>query len=383
MQNPDAKTHCQSCFAERYGDTPVVTASAPGRLEILGNHTDYNAGLTLSCAVGFRCYASIRLIDEPVVRLSSTAFVDEPKLYPLNRLHSAAADWTAYLLGLVRVLQLRGHVVPGFSMLIDSEVPASAGLSSSSAMEMAALTALVEAIKIQLHPLDLAEIGQQTEVQIVGAQTGLLDPLSVLLGQADHLLGIDFQNLSTELYAMPPGWCFVAVDSGVKHDLTHEYNDRRSVCEAAAVAMGRPSLREVDFDCLYAHGSEMGEEAWRCARHVLTENDRVRLAKRALEQGDVARIGRLMFESHTSSRDDFRNSCDELDVLIDYARQDDRCVGARLSGGGFGGITIHLVREADASGYLGDLLGWCEDTWQEARWGKVCRIDQGARVERC
>lgn len=381
MLKADAKARSEARFAELFGMAASCTASAPGRLEVLGNHTDYNLGLTLSCAVDLRCYASIAALDRPEVRLSSTAVQGEPEVYPLNRLSAPKGHWANYVLGLVAILRQRGHVLPGMAIHFNSQVPGSAGLSSSSALEMSSLTAMARLIGLDLPPIEMAKIGQRVESDVVGAQTGLLDQLTSLLGKRGHLLGIDFKTLKTQYVPMPAGWCFVAVDSGVKHDLTQAYNQRRASCEKAAAAMGVDSLRDVDPDRLAQFRSAMPDDVWRCARHVVSEIDRVRQAHAALQQGDIKTLGELMFQSHVSSRDDFRNSCAALDAVVEHALQDSRCVGARLSGGGFGGITIHLVREDDAQAYLADLLGVFKVGAQADRWSQVCRLDDGARVE--
>lgn len=378
MRDTVSKSSCVARFAERFGAPPAVVASAPGRLEVLGNHTDYNNGRTLSCAVGFRCFAAISPLDRAEVRLASTAFDDGPMVYPLDSPVAGHGHWANYVLGLVAALKQRGHAVPGFELLVDSAVPSSAGMSSSAALEMAVLVGLVELMGLALPAVELARIGQAAESQAVGAQTGLLDQLSVLLGRCGHLLEIDFKSLQTKPRALPEGWCFVAVDSGVKHDLTQAYNDRRASCQAAAGAMGVVSLREATLDQLTQQRDRMAGEAFLCAQHVLEENQRV---EEAVASGDPHRLGALMFASHESSRINFRNSCRELDELVAFAKADARCIGARLSGGGFGGITIHLVRTCDAQAYLHDLMGHCKQAGQEDRWGAVCQVDGGARLE--
>lgn len=381
MLKADAKARCEARFAELFGMAASYTASAPGRLEVLGNHTDYNMGLTFSCAVDLRCYASIAALDRPEVRLSSTAVQGETEVYPLDRLFAPKGHWANYVLGLVAILKQGGHALPGMAIHLDSQVLGSAGLSSSSALEMSSLSAMARLIGLDLPAIEMAKIGQRVESDVVGAQTGLLDQLTSLFGKRGHLLGIDFKTLKTHCVPMPAGWCFVAVDSAVKHDLTQEYNQRRASCEKAAAAMGFASLSDAGPDQLDRSRSAMPDDAWQCARHVVSENDRVRQAHAAMQQGDIITLGELMFQSHASSRDDFRNSCAPLDALVEHAQQDSRCVGARLSGGGFGGITIHLVREDDAQAYLADLLGVFKVEAHPDRWAQICRLDDGARVE--
>lgn len=380
MHDIDPKSRCEARFEAILGRPASYTASAPGRIEVLGNHTDYNLGLTLSCAVGQRCFASIAPLATAEIHLASTADKGTAVVYPLEKPFAPNGHWANYILGLVQTLEDRGCKTQGFAMLIDSDVPSSAGLSSSSALGMSALTAIKAMWQLDLRDIDLAKIGQRVESDIVGAQTGLLDPLSVLLGRRGHLLEIDFKTLQTQQHAMPTGWCFVAVDSGVKHDLTQAYNQRRRSCEQAAKVMNVVSLREADSRLFAEHRPELSEDASRCARHVIGENRRVMRAAEAICQGDVQSLGALMFSSHQSSRDGFRNSCLALDQLVDFAKQDGRCLGARLSGGGFGGVTIHLVRQADAENYLRDLLASCQSGLEPKRWGVVCQIDGGVRL---
>lgn len=368
-------------FKELIGTEPAVIASAPGRLEVLGNHTDYNGGLTLSCAVGLRCYAALAPLNKPVVRLATTMHDEAPSDFALDHPRAPHGRWENFVLGLLDALRRRGYDVPGFAMLIDSRVPRSAGVSSSAAMEMSALIALAQWMGLGLPPLELARIGQEAESNAVGARTGLLDQLSSLLGRRDHLLQIHFKTFQTRAVPLPEGWSFVAIDSGVKHDLTAEYNERRKACEAAAKAMGVGVLCETGLPDLHAARDGMMEEAFRCAFHVLSENQRVTEAADALASGDIDRLGQLMFASHESSRTQFRNSCPELDQLIDLARQDERCIGARLSGGGFGGISIHLVRQAHAQDFLQDMLPRLDPSEAGTRWSAVCAIDQGAGVD--
>ncbi len=368
-------------FQGLFGVAASVLASAPGRLEVLGNHTDYNAGLTLSCAVDLRCNAALARLDGPVIRLASTAFDGPPSDYALPNPQAEPGHWTRYILGLVGALAERGHAVPGFALLIDSQVPRSAGVSSSAAIEMAALTGLVRLMDADLPAIELARIGQQSESRAVGANTGLLDQLTSLCGRADHLLRIDFQSLTHETVALPPGFAFVAIDSGVKHDLTAAYNDRRASCEAAAKALGVPTLRQADGQMLDQMRGRMPDDAWHCAKHIIDENQRVRDAVAALAVGDARALGDLLFASHASSQQHFRNSCPELDELIGHAKEDGRCLGARLSGGGFGGISIHLVAEGQAEAYRRDTTALVSRNDPQPRWSAVCKTDSGAAVQ--
>lgn len=366
-------------FEQSFGVASDVIASAPGRLEVLGNHTDYNDGLTLSCAVGFRCYVAAARLDSPVAKLQSTAFDKPAESFQLDQPVTKEGHWARYVLGLTDALKRRGYDAPGFAMLVDSQVPRSAGVSSSAALEMAALTAIVGLMDIDIATDEMARIGQESESRAVGAQTGLLDQLTSLLGQRDQLIKIDFQSMLTQTIPAPTGWCFVAVDSGVKHDLTKEYNARRSSCEAAARAMGIESLRMATIEMLDTSASAMKEEDLYCARHIIEENQRVRDAVKRLASQKMDDFGQLLFDSHQSSRTNFKNSCPELDEMIAFAKEDDRCVGARLSGGGFGGISIHLVQTQHAEDYRISLF---KSINQTSRWSAICEIGNGACIHR-
>lgn len=383
MSTPQPNRSIEATFKACYQQSPAIVASAPGRLEVLGNHTDYNAGVTLSCAVGFRCYAALAPLAEPVAQLASTMDNAIPKEFPIapTPTYAPPGHWANYILGLVGALQERGHAVPGFNLLVDSDVPRSAGVSSSAALEMAVLTGLTKLMQLGLPPIELARIGQWAESHAVGAQTGLLDQLTSLCGRRNHLLHTDFQSLEYKTIALPPGWAFVAIDSGVKHDLTQDYNDRRASCKAAAAASELESLRGASVNLLDKRRGRMSESAFRCATHIIGENHRVREAINALADDDMHHLGLLLFESHASSQDHFQNSCPELDELVEYARMDDRCLGARLSGGGFGGISIHLVRADDAEAYCNDLLQAITHASHSSRWSAICRIDDGADIK--
>lgn len=375
-------TALQRQFERIFGLSANVIASAPGRLEVLGNHTDYNAGLTLSCAIELRCYTAVARLNQPVAKILSTAFDTAEESFRIDRLGLKPENghWARYVLGLVDALKRRGNTVPGFAMLVDSNVPTSAGVSSSAALEMAALVGLVSLIDTDLTNHELARIGQESESRAVGAQTGLLDQLTSLLGQRDKLIKIDFQSMDTQMIPVPSGWCFVAIDSGVKHDLTKEYNAKRTSCEAAAKAMGLESLRLATDTLLESHRGMMPEEDYRCAKHIVEENQRVQDAVTLIVSENMIDFGQLLFDSHRSSQSNFNNSCPELDQLIAYAISDDRCVGARLSGGGFGGISIHLVKKEDAEDYRISLLKTINQSSPVPRWSAICEIGSGAQT---
>ena len=267
-------------------------------------------------------------------------------------------DWTNYLKGVIVDLRRRGFKIPAFDLLFTSSVPLSAGMSSSAALEMAFCMALKQLCGIELSLPDWARVGQSVENVYLGLKTGLLDQFSSLYGEENSLILCDFRSVEVlKTVPMPAGWKILVANTMVKHNLVEsDYNLRRESCErAASVIKGRfpeiRALRDVDSAMLESCREILDVTDYRRAKHVVGENERVWKAVSCLAENDVESFGKILFESHESSRDFFENSCDELDVLVELARCIPGCAGARLSGGGFGGISIHLVKEDAAETY--------------------------------
>ncbi len=376
-------------FEKRYGRPPVAGGSAPGRLEILGNHTDYNEGIVLSCAVdqhtsmvlapasGTRC----RVYD---CREKSAVEFDAVKLG-----RAKPRDWGNYLRGLLAELQKRGVTVGGFDAVLESTVPLSAGMSSSAALEMSFAMALQQAFSLKIDRADWARIGQGVENNYLGLKSGLLDQFSSLYGARNALILSDFRTVKVlKQVQMPEGYVFVVANSMIKHNLVDsEYNTRRADCESAARKLGEAlpgihTLRDVTMSELEDHGGCLTPREFRRAAHVIGECERVRAAVAALERNDIGEFGALLTLSHRSSQRNFENSTPELDVLVDYADSSPLCLGARLSGGGFGGITIHLVATGDVAEYAEKLRIHYQKAVQKDPQIIVCAIGDGAHGER-
>ncbi len=363
----EAGAFVRELFRKRFGATPPHVVRAPGRLEVLGNHTDYNEGLVMAAAVDRYIFMAVEPRSDGWIELVSSAF-PEPERFRTDVLRSnPAARWADYVKGVLAQLRKRGVPFGGFNAAIHGTVPPGAGMSSSAALEVA--TAL--AVR-RLYPFGLSETGpapppqrdarglppplapaermhlahlcRAAENEFVGMPCGILDQVSSLFGRAWHVLTIDCRFGSVETLPLT-GEVLVVCDSGVRHALVSgQYAALRQHCESAARKLGARSLRSVEPADLKAHRERLTAREFECAWHVVSEIARVVAAERALRDGDHAQFGQYLFQSHESSRDFLRNSTPELDLLVELARAHPACLGARLTGGGFGGATIHLVR---------------------------------------
>ncbi len=352
----------ESLFEQHYGAKPTAIAHAPGRLEVLGNHTDYNQGFVLSCAVGQTTAFALRPVPGKTCRLID--FRDPSRTrggrsFDLDSIDTPTPkDWTNYIKGVIVELRKRGIEIGAFDGAIKSTIPLAAGMSSSAALEMSAACAFQAEFGFVLERAELARVGQGVENLYMGLNSGLLDQFSSLFGRKDALILSDFRSVEVvRTVQVPTGYKLLVANSMVKHSLVDsEYNVRRQDCESAAAKLaaiypGVKTLRDVSVAQLEAARGKLGEREYRRAAHVVGEGDRVMRAVKALEQGDAAAFGALLFESHESSKSNFENSTAELDYLVELAHSIPGCLGARLSGGGFGGISIHFVAEDAVAEY--------------------------------
>lgn len=326
-------------FEAKFGYAPTGVWSAPGRVNIIGEHTDYNEGFVLPIAINRATYAAIALREDNVARVAST-FSDAVVELNIGQL-GEASGWAAYPLGVAHILRAS----KGFDLFIDSDVPVGAGLSSSAAIECAVALGLDELLGLGNDRRALARIGQRAENEVVGAPTGIMDQSASLLGRVDHAVFLDCQSLEVENVALgfaAAGLEVVIIDTRVAHRLNDGgYAARRAACEAAAKAFEVPSLRHLSLETLEAGRELVDDVTYRRARHIITENDRVLSFVAALKLGDFKRCGELMVQSHASMRDDFEISIDELDTAVETSMRHG-ALGARMTGGGFGGAAIAL-----------------------------------------
>lgn len=367
------KTKIQEQFRKLYGDGASLFAS-PGRVNLIGEHTDYNLGFVLPGAIDKAIYVAVKPNDGKVCRLHS---VDYDETIEMDT-HGGKPEkqWAQYIYGVANEMEKRGALIRPFDMVFGGDVPLGAGLSSSAALESAVGFALNTIYDLGFGREQLAKIGQMTEHNYVGVRCGIMDQFASLFGEAGHVIRLDCRSLEYKLEPFDPQGCKVVLfDTKVKHTLaSSEYNVRRAQCEAGVAVVlkhvgGVESLRDVTMDMLDAYKGEMEEVVYRRCRYVIEENQRLLDACAALEKGDYTTFGQKMNGSHDGLSKDYEVSCAELDFLADVARANSGVLGARMMGGGFGGCTINLVR---AEAYA-DFLEEISDKFSH-RFGQTPRI---------
>jgi galactokinase len=339
-----------AAFGGRYGRAPRLFR-APGRVNLIGEHTDYNGGFVLPMAIERETLVAAAAREDRRVRVYSLGR-EEEAAFDLDRPGPTRRGlWLDYVEGVARALESRGHRLSGADLLIASDVPSGAGLSSSAALEVSVGLALVRVSGQEIDGVTLALAGQQAEHTYVGTMCGIMDQFVAALGRAGHALLIDCRHLEAAPVPLDTSEVAVVVcDTGVKHQLsTSEYNVRREECARGVALLGEhlpgvSELRDVSVADFERHGRRLPEPIRRRCRHVITENERTLLAADALRGGDLAEFGRLMSASHASLRDDYEVSCRELDLLVGIAGTVPGVLGSRMTGGGFGGSTVSLVR---------------------------------------
>ena len=328
----------------------VVSAEAPGRVNLIGEHTDYNGGFVLPIAIPQRTRVRLALRDDSAVEARSRDMPPEGG-YRLGQ-ETPGAGWVDYLQGITWALAEAGYALRGFSAEVSSDVPPGSGLASSAALEVAVLRTLRESLHLDLDDVRLALLAQRAENEFVGARVGIMDQLAANLADTRSALFIDTRDLAYERVAWPFEADLIVIHSGVSHALrgahaAGDYNTRRSECEQAAKLLGVQQLRDVSLDDL-PRLTDLPEPLARRARHVVTENARVLEAVEALRSADLDRLGELFIASHASMRDDYEVSTPEVDLLVELACAEPDVFGARLTGGGFGGAVIALARRGTA-----------------------------------
>ena len=361
-------------------------ALAPGRVNLIGEHTDYNDGWVLPMAIDRWVGVAFAPRSDGRLRMHSV-FFDEFHAVPVDEpTPPGGARWSSYIEGAAWALRSAGHDVIGADLVVDGDVPLGSGLSSSSALEMAALLALCHASGIEWSPVEMALLGQRAECDYIGVEGGVMDQFTAAMGRDGHALLLDCRTLETENVPIPEDAAIVVMDTGAPRTLaTSAYNDRSRTCREAVKALsevepGLRALRDVEPGFLEAERSLLDETSYRRARHVVDEMARPFALSMALTTGDLAEAGRLMDESHFSLRDLFEVSCRELDFVTDLARRHPACFGARLTGAGFGGCAIALVSADGAAVFAADVHAAYRAEFDLPSSVFVCRPVAGAMV---
>ncbi|HLJ94183.1 MAG TPA: galactokinase [Gemmataceae bacterium] len=325
-------------------DCAVVTADAPGRVNLIGEHTDYNGGFVLPTAIPQRTHVELMPRPGRLIRVSSSAMADSAaSLSYLLGDETPGQDWLDYIQGVTHLLAAAGFRLSGFEAKLDSSVPLGSGLSSSASLTVSLMRALRRAFGLDLDDVQIARLGQRVENEFVGARVGIMDPMAASLADEGTALFLDARDLSFERIPLPAAADLVVLHSGVVHKLTGgDYNTRRRECEEACALLGVGQLRDLGVTDLAAVNA-LPEPLCRRARHVITENDRVLAAVQALRTADLTRLGQLFYASHESMRDDYQISVAEIDLIIELARSEAAVYGVRLTGGGFGGSVVMMA----------------------------------------
>jgi galactokinase len=364
---PTLAFRIQEKFEQLYGAGDTLTVRSPGRVNLIGEHTDYNNGFVLPAAIDKAIYMVVRPRSDQRVKLFSFD-LDQAFAGSIAELVSSGLHWPDYILGVVQQVKAMGHPVSGFDLVFGGDIPLGAGMSSSAALECATAFSLNEVFGLGLDPLTMVKLSQKAENVFVGVQCGIMDQFASMFGRKDHVIRLDCQSLEYSYFPFKTnGIKIVLLDTHVKHSLaSSEYNARRQQCEAGVELVRRhqpgvKSLRDVDAGMLSAFVKPVDELIYRRCSYVVEENARLLAATEDLERGDISAFGGRLFGSHEGLSKKYEVSCPELDFLVERVRDREGVIGARMMGGGFGGCTINLIREEAIDG----LVEWLTPVYRQ------------------
>jgi galactokinase len=370
-------------FEQHYGIHPRLMVRAPGRVNLIGEHTDYNDGFVFPAAIDRATYVAARPRDDGRVHILAADLGDEDEVALAEIAHSAEHPWSNYIRGVAKGLLVAGHNLEGANLLITSDVPRGAGLSSSAALEVATGYAFQLLNRLNILGEELALLAQGAENSFVGVQSGIMDQFISALGRRDHALLLDCRDLSYRPVPLPPDTQIVVCNSNIERTLAGSaYNQRRQECEQAVRIFKQwypkiMALRDVSVAQFHEHAADLPELVRARARHVITENDRALRGAQALDSGDLATYGWLMNESHASLRDDYQVSIPEMDALVEAAQRVPGCYGSRLTGAGFGGCTVSLVEQSAVERFEQDVAAAYRAATARETTIYVCRASDG------
>ncbi|WCE29102.1 galactokinase [Vibrio sp. SCSIO 43137] len=371
-----------AAFSQVFGYQASHEIQAPGRVNLIGEHTDYNDGFVLPCAIDYQTLVAAAKRDDSIVRVIAVDYGNEVDEFDLTQPIEFQPDrmWANYIRGVVKCLLERGYRFNGADISVSGNVPQGAGLSSSAALEVVIGQTFKELYQLDISQAEVALNGQQAENEFVGCNCGIMDQLISAEGKENHALLIDCRSLETKAVSMPDDMVVMIINSNKKRGLVDsEYNTRREQCEEAARIFGVKALRDVSIEQFTARESELSELVAKRARHVITENDRTEEAALALSRGDIKRMGELMAQSHASMRDDFEITVKEVDTLVDMVKEViGNEGGVRMTGGGFGGCIVSLVPPS----LVDNVIKAVEEGYQAATGLKesiyICKAKDGA-----
>jgi galactokinase len=384
---PIEKEEVAEQFARRFDRPPRWIVRAPGRVNLIGEHTDYNDGFVLPLAIDRAIWIAFQPRDDRRVVVHSADF-DETRPFDLDQLttedgtpNNQESGWLEYIKGVAWSLQHAGHPLAGWEGVLRGDVPVGAGLSSSAALEVAAARAFAAVSGLDWDPIRMARLAQRAENQWVGVNCGIMDQLVSAAGQSGCALLIDCRSLETRPVPFPPGIAVVILDTATRRGLVESaYNERRAQCEAAARFFGKPALRDVDRELFERLAADLEEPARRRALHVITENSRTLQAVEAMQRGELCGLGVLMNKSHASLRHDYEVSSDALDAMVEAATAHEACYGARMTGAGFGGCAVAVIDEKAAESFVQTVIHEYQTKTGQTPAVYVCRATNGAEL---
>lgn len=374
------RVRVEAAFALRYGAPPAFVVRAPGRVNLIGEHTDYNDGFVMPLAIDRALWIALRPLAGGQVRAHSLDYNEDMQLDLRNPVHGGP-QWSEYIGGTAWALAEAGHVLAGWEGVLAGDVPIGAGLSSSAALELATARAFAAIGGWQWNAAGMARACQHAENAWVGVNCGIMDQMISAAAVADHALLIDCRSLAVQPVPLPVQTCVVVLDTSTRRGLVDSaYNERCAQCERAARVLGVPALRDVSSAQLAAAAQAMEPLALRRARHVVGEDERTLAAVQHMQQGNAAALGALLNASHASLRDDFEVSSAALNAIVECAQQQPECHGARMTGAGFGGCAVALVQSAAAAGFARAVSAAFHNATSLTAQIYICRPSAGASI---
>lgn len=383
----DIQKQLEGLFYEKFKSAPDCLAMAPGRINIIGEHTDYNQGWVLPAAIDKSAWLALSITDDEMVELFAADLGEHVRIAVADIHPFAAGSWPNYLLGVLAQFKRKGIRLPGFRAVLLSQVPVGAGLSSSAAIEAAMAVAVDHLLNCGLDRLELVHMAQKAEHEYAGVLCGIMDQFASVMGRADHAIQLDCASLQFEYLPLNmEGYKWLLLNSHVSHALaSSEYNTRRQECQRGVDMINSRysqvvSLRDVSLNMLDECVRPFDELIDRRCRYVVQENARLLAASKDLQAGDLVSLGKKMLETHTGLSRMYEVSCRELDWLVDYAKAQPGVLGARLMGGGFGGCTINLIKEDEIASLISTIKPAYEQAMQRPLTAYIASAADGARV---